>query len=230
MAEEGDESTIRWLISYADFMMQLVCLFILLYMTSFIAKGAREEYLAAVSAGFMGKGQAGLPVGTPWEFPSQLELYKRKGWVPLAPRHEFGKRIRIELHPEGGYKLFFDFAMFNEGDYRLNDLAKQVLGFLIEKFGSQIGKIDITGFTSRSKNDTVEGVEDLAFRKRILASRRANEAMKFILAKAKTEKIKIEPKQIKTISMGDCEPAFGRDQDHLNMRIELRIVKRFVKR
>jgi len=28
---EKDESEVRWLISYSDFMMQLVCLFILLY-------------------------------------------------------------------------------------------------------------------------------------------------------------------------------------------------------
>src|SRR6516165_782265 len=30
-APEKDESEIRWLISYSDFMMQLLCLFILLY-------------------------------------------------------------------------------------------------------------------------------------------------------------------------------------------------------
>jgi flagellar motor protein MotB len=230
MAEEGDESAIRWLISYADFMMQLVCLFILLYMTSFIAKGAREEYLRAVGKGFLGEGEAGFPIHTPFKFPTWSELRAKKGWIPLAERHKFGKRIRIELHKEGGYRLFFDFAMFNEGDYRLYELAKSVLKFLIENFGAQIGKIDITGFTSRSKNDAVEGIEDLAFRKRMLASRRANEAMRFIIATAKEKRIKIEPKQIKIISLGESKPAFPREQDHLNMRVELRIIKRYFKK
>jgi flagellar motor protein MotB len=47
---EKDESEVRWLISYSDFMMQLVCLFILLYSVSFFDKGRMARVAAAYRA------------------------------------------------------------------------------------------------------------------------------------------------------------------------------------
>src|SRR6185503_4788106 len=47
---EKDESEVRWLISYSDFMMQLVCLFILLYSVSFFDKGRMARIAAAYRA------------------------------------------------------------------------------------------------------------------------------------------------------------------------------------
>ena len=52
---EKDESEVRWLISYSDFMMQLVCVFILLYSISSLDKDrmarVAEAYRAAVGVG-----------------------------------------------------------------------------------------------------------------------------------------------------------------------------------
>ena len=47
---DKDESEVRWLISYSDFMMQLVCLFILLYSVSFFDKGRMARIAAAYRA------------------------------------------------------------------------------------------------------------------------------------------------------------------------------------
>src|SRR5579862_4575938 len=47
---EKDESEVRWLISYSDFMMQLVCLFILLYSVSSLDKGRMALVAAAYRA------------------------------------------------------------------------------------------------------------------------------------------------------------------------------------
>ncbi len=47
---EKDESEVRWLISYSDFMMQLVCLFILLYSVSSLDKGRMARVAAAYRA------------------------------------------------------------------------------------------------------------------------------------------------------------------------------------
>jgi len=44
---EKDESEVRWLISYSDFMMQLVCLFILRYSVSSLDKGRMARVAAA---------------------------------------------------------------------------------------------------------------------------------------------------------------------------------------
>jgi flagellar motor protein MotB len=41
-----DESQVRWLISYSDFMMQLVCLFVLLYSVSSLDKGKTASELS----------------------------------------------------------------------------------------------------------------------------------------------------------------------------------------
>jgi len=42
---EKDETEVRWLISYSDFMMQLVCLFILLYSVSFFDKPRMDAFM-----------------------------------------------------------------------------------------------------------------------------------------------------------------------------------------
>src|SRR5438093_12697644 len=46
-AREKDESEVRWLISYSDFMMQLVCLFILLFSVSAMDKGKTQAIAQA---------------------------------------------------------------------------------------------------------------------------------------------------------------------------------------
>src|SRR5437016_2566887 len=56
-APEKDESEVRWLISYSDFMMQLVCLFILLYSVSSLDKGRMARVAAAYRAS-VGIGEA----------------------------------------------------------------------------------------------------------------------------------------------------------------------------
>ena len=54
---EKDETEVRWLISYSDFMMQLVCLFILLYSVSSLDKGRMARVAAAYRAS-VGIGEA----------------------------------------------------------------------------------------------------------------------------------------------------------------------------
>src|SRR5258706_15028438 len=47
---EKDESEVRWLMSYSDFMMHLVCLFIMLYSVSSLDKGRMTRVAAAYRA------------------------------------------------------------------------------------------------------------------------------------------------------------------------------------
>ena len=54
-APEKDEGQVRWLISYSDFMMQLVCLFILLYSVSSLDKEKMSLVVAYYRAS-IGKG------------------------------------------------------------------------------------------------------------------------------------------------------------------------------
>src|SRR4051794_11294248 len=59
-ASEKDESEVRWLMSYSDFMMQLVCLFILLYSVSSVDT-SKAVPLAQAWRDQVGLGEVKLP-------------------------------------------------------------------------------------------------------------------------------------------------------------------------
>src|SRR5437762_8562268 len=97
-APEKDETEIRWLMSYSDFMMQLVCLFILLYSVSSIdtskavpiAQAWREE----VGVGEVRVTTAAPTMNSPLTF-SELPAVFHELQV-AAGRHPGGGALRAQ--------------------------------------------------------------------------------------------------------------------------------------
>ena len=91
---EKDESEVRWLISYSDFMMQLVCLFILLYSVSSLDKD-KMALVAAYYRASVGLGEP--PVHEPASKGKNLAVGDR----PLVG----GRTGRADIPPEMQYKV-----------------------------------------------------------------------------------------------------------------------------
>ncbi|MBI3854096.1 MAG: flagellar motor protein MotB [Planctomycetes bacterium] len=110
---EKDDSEVRWLMSYSDFMMQLVCLFILLYSVSSLDKG-RMARLAAAYRASVGLGE--LAAHETRTSGDKLAIGDRPilggdlggGDVPRDVRYS------IEALP-GGFRAAFDAPVFEPG-------------------------------------------------------------------------------------------------------------------
>jgi len=118
---DKDESEVRWLISYSDFMMQLVCLFILLYSVSSLDKGRMARVAAAYRAS-VGIGEAvayetrtagdKLAVGDRSLIGGDLG----GGDVPPGLRYEVGR-------VPGGIRVVFEGPLFAPGSSELDARA-----------------------------------------------------------------------------------------------------------
>src|SRR5579864_6415662 len=94
---EKDESEVRWLISYSDFMMQLVCLFILLYSVSSVDT-SKAVPLAQAWRDEAGLGEVRLPsTGKTPNVPlTSVDLGAAIHEVQImAGRHPGGGSLRI---------------------------------------------------------------------------------------------------------------------------------------
>jgi flagellar motor protein MotB len=110
---EKDEGEVRWLISYSDFMMQLVCIFLLLYSVSSFDKGrmarVASAYRASVGIGDLAAHETAVP-GDRMAVGDRSLLGGELGGGDL-PRD---LRYRIEPVP-GGLRVAFDGALFDAG-------------------------------------------------------------------------------------------------------------------
>ena len=110
---DKDETEVRWLISYSDFMMQLVCVFILLYSISSLDKDrmarVAEAYRAAVGVGDPAAGEVLSPGDRPALGDRSL-LGGELGGGDL-PRDV---RYRIEPMP-GGLRAVLEAGLFDAG-------------------------------------------------------------------------------------------------------------------
>jgi flagellar motor protein MotB len=181
-APAKDESEVRWLISYSDFMMQLVCLFILLYSVSAtdpgkissIAQSWREEMgLQPVNAMSESAREASLPLTT-----EKLPAVLRDMQVVLS-RYPEGGKIRI-VPTADGFKLLLFYEMFEEGSgqpsrqgLRILDLAALIL----KPYERRVKTLEIVGHTAADDADREAGS---ALR---LSLARAREAYRHVIAK-----------------------------------------------
>ncbi len=161
-AQEKDESEVRWLISYSDFMMQLVCLFILLYSVSAtdstkaapLAQSWREEMgLEPVTATSESIRQASLPL-TLSKLPSTL----RDMQVVLS-RYPEGGQIRV-VPTSDGFKLQLLYEMFEEGaglpgrqGERILDLAALIL----RPYQVRLRSLEVVGHAAADDADREDG-------------------------------------------------------------------------
>jgi len=116
---EKDEGEVRWLISYSDFMMQLVCLFILLYSVSSLDKGRMARVAAAYRAS-VGIGEAaaydGRSAGDKLAVGDRSLIGGALGGGDLVP----GLQYRVEPVP-GGFRIAFSGLLFAPGSSELDE-------------------------------------------------------------------------------------------------------------
>jgi flagellar motor protein MotB len=140
---EKDESEVRWLISYSDFMMQLVCLFILLYSVSSLDKGRMARVAAAYRAS-VGIGEVVAfetrSSGDTLAVGDRSLLGGALGGGDL-PR---GLRYRVDEVP-GGYLVAFDAPLFETGSSELSEAGGKALDAAARVLGAYAGLIRITG-------------------------------------------------------------------------------------
>jgi hypothetical protein len=142
---EKDESEVRWLISYSDFMMQLVCLFILLYSVSFFDKGpdgaAAGGYRASIGMGDL----------------AALETRTRGDQLAVGDRPLFGRRtrgaatclraFRFRIDPiPGGRRVAVDVAVFEPGSSSLTPAGGNALDAAPASLRAYAGRSIVTAF------------------------------------------------------------------------------------
>src|SRR5262245_43365828 len=110
---EKDETEIRWLMSYSDFMMQLVCLFILLYSVSSIDT-SKAVPLAQAWRDEVGVGEVKVP-SAPKSPRAPLMHEDLSGIIHeiqiLAGRHPGGGSLHVFRNADG-FRLHFAYEMF----------------------------------------------------------------------------------------------------------------------
>ena len=118
---EKDESEVRWLISYSDFMMQLVCLFILLYSVSSLDKGR----MARVAAAY----RASIGIGEPAAYDARTSGDRLAAGDRSLVAGELGggdlrQGLRYELGPvPGSLRIVFEGSLFAAGSAELDGKA-----------------------------------------------------------------------------------------------------------
>lgn len=157
---DKDVSEIRWLMSYSDFMMQLVCLFILLYSVSSVDT-SKAVPLAQAWRDEAGLGEVRLP------------STGKKANVPLTPVdlnvaiHEL--QIMAGQHPGGGslklvrsadgFALRLVYPMFDRGSDRLNPQGEQaadLLGDLLHPLRDRVASMEIVGHGSADEENALD--------------------------------------------------------------------------
>jgi len=148
---EKDESEVRWLISYSDFMMQLVCLFILLYSVSSLDKGRMARVAAAYRAS-VGIGEVAAyevrSSGDKLAVGDRSLLGGALGGGDL-PR---GLRYRVD-EVSGGYRVAFEGSLFGEGGAELSEEGGQALDGAARLLGAYAGLVRV----SASGEDAADG-------------------------------------------------------------------------
>jgi chemotaxis protein MotB len=211
---EKDETEVRWLMSYSDFMMQLVCLFILLYSVSSvdtsksvpIAQAWREE---------VGIGEVRLPLAPPTanmpltfaELPAvfhELEV--------VAGRHPGGGALRILRHSDG-FRLQFGYETFERGSKqpgKQGARAAELASLLLQPLQKRVRSIDVVGHASADEENGLA-----------LSLERAHEIVRWITRPESPTRL--DPDTLGAAGRGAHEPAADNAETSgraLNRRVE----------
>jgi flagellar motor protein MotB len=212
--QEKDETEIRWLMSYSDFMMQLVCLFILLYSVSSIDT-SKAVPLAQAWRDEVGIGEVKVPSA-----PKTLNAPLTFADVPaviheiqiLAGRHPGGGALRVFRNSEG-FRLWFAYEMFDRGSDRLGKQGTQVADLAAQLFQAVANRgvtFEIVGHASADEEGGLA-----------LSLHRAREALRWMTRPELPHRI--EPGLLQAAGRGPHEPAAdnaGASGRALNRRVE----------
>ncbi|HZF00132.1 MAG TPA: flagellar motor protein MotB [Planctomycetota bacterium] len=157
---EKDESEVRWLISYSDFMMQLVCLFILLYSVSSVDT-SKAVPLAQAWRDETGLGEVKLPsTGRTPNVPltsSELTTIIHEVQI-MAGRHPGGDSLRL-VRSTDGFKLQLAYGMFERGGDRLDAqgiAAADLVQDLLHPLQERVESVAVVGHASTDEPGPLE--------------------------------------------------------------------------
>ncbi len=154
-AVQKDESEVRWLISYSDFMMQLVCLFILLYSVSSIDKG-KAALVAAYYRAALGLGEP--PVrekpgeGDKLQVGDRPLVGGRVGAADVPP----GVEYRVQATPSGRLVTFSQ-PIFQTGSAALAPEVRLALDRAVRDFRPYVGEVAVTAHAGGPPGDALDG-------------------------------------------------------------------------
>jgi chemotaxis protein MotB len=149
---DKDESEVRWLISYSDFMMQLVCLFILLYSVSSVDT-SKAVPLAQAWRDEAGLGDVRLPsFGTKRNVPlTSVDLNSVIHELQImAGRRPSGGSLRL-VRTVDGFTLRLAYPMFDRGSDHLNPQgiqAADLVAELLVPLRERLSSVDVVGHAS----------------------------------------------------------------------------------
>ena len=139
---EKDDSEVRWLMSYSDFMMQLVCLFILLYSVSSLDRGRMSRVAAAYRAS-LGMGE--LAAQETKTFGDKLAIGDRSILGGELSGGDLPRDLRYRIEPvTGGFRAAFDAAVFDPGTATLTAAGGDALDASARVLRAYAGRIVVT--------------------------------------------------------------------------------------
>lgn len=232
--DKVDASEVRWLISYSDYMMQLVCLFILLFSVSSFEKERLRAIAESVQISVYGKSKvrgAYPNVETRKADPnakqpaysrflqSLKEELKNYGGQDTAPRIE-------EAALNEGVKITVRDAQFDEGKADVPKPLETVLRSVAQALRSRPAtRIEIRGHTSVSRRD-VAGPNDTDGL--LLSFQRARNVSAFLLEQKAGDAGSsiIKPERVRVTACANHEPAnplmpARKDGDTADRRVEI---------
>lgn len=154
---DKDESEVRWLISYSDFMMQLVCLFILLYSVSSVDT-SKAVPLAQAWRDEAGLGEVRLPsLGKTPSVPlTSVDLSAAIHEIQImAGRHPGGGSLRL-VRSTDGFTLQLVYGMFDRGSDRLNPQGVQaadLVADILSPLRGRVASMEIVGHASADEEN-----------------------------------------------------------------------------
>jgi len=195
---EKDETEVRWLMSYSDFMMQLVCLFILLYSVSSIDT-SKAVPIAQAWRDEVGVGEVRVAVTAPtMNLPltfAELPAVVRELQV-VAGRHPGGGSLRI-LRASDGFRLQFVYEMFERGSERLGKrgaAAADLAALLLQPIQKRVASVEVVGHASADEENGVA-----------LSLERAHETARWITRPESSSRL--DPGTLRASGRGAHDPA-----------------------
>ena len=157
---EKDESEVRWLMSYSDFMMQLVCRFILLYSVSSVDI-SKAVSLAQAWRDEVGVGEVRLPsAGRKPSVPlTSVDLNAAIHELQImAGRHPGGGSLRI-LRSADGFTLQLTYGMFERGSDRPDAhgiQAADLIADILDPLRERTASMEIVGHASADEDKAMD--------------------------------------------------------------------------
>lgn len=159
-SKEKDESEVRWLMSYSDFMMQLVCLFILLYSVSSVDT-SKAVPLAQAWRDEAGLGEVRLPsTGKTPNVPlTAVDLNAAIHELQImAGRHPGGGSLRL-VRSADGFTLQLGYGMFERNSDRPEAAgiqAADLIADILVPLRERVASMEIVGHASADEEKALE--------------------------------------------------------------------------